>query len=178
MNQTIGHIITRAFSIAGIKKGNIPVEPEEMSDGIDLYNDLIPLLSIDGLNFGATLVTSEDDKTDLPDWARELVKTQLALLLRQEYGRDPDAVLIERSERAWRSAAKQTRDPIRSQYPNTLPKGSGNMNNGRYSSARFYPDRYKGRIRLGNKQFSRDDEGAPLKDGERSQNHVGDRGYQ
>ena len=31
MSETIGFIVTRAFSIAKIKKGNIPVEPKEMA---------------------------------------------------------------------------------------------------------------------------------------------------
>ncbi len=62
MSETIGFIITRSFSIAKIKKGNIPVEGDEMLIGIDTYNDLITQLQIDGITLGASITLKKEDK--------------------------------------------------------------------------------------------------------------------
>lgn len=162
MSETIGFIVTRAFSIAKIKKGNIPIEPDEMETGIDTYNDMITQFQIDGIALGASITSEEEDEADVPDWANEMIKTQLALRLGQEFNRPADLILIERADRAMRSVLKMVKLQRGSAFPNTLPIGSGNYNSSR--TGRFFPDRDCGDIKSGNNDFLLDDEGQVAQD--------------
>jgi len=162
MSETIGFIVTRAFSIGKIKKGNIPVEDPEMDIGIDTYNDLITQFQIDGIDLGATITSAKEDEADVPDWALEMIKTQLALRLAQEFSRPIDGILIERADRAMRAVLRMTRIQRASAFPTTLPIGSGNYNNGQ--TRNFYPDRDCGDIKSGNNDFLLDDEGDVVQD--------------
>jgi len=162
MSQTVGFFVTRGYSIGKIKKANIPVEDDEMEIGIDTYNDLIVQLQIDGITFGATIVTVKEDETDVPDWAQEMIKTQLALRLADEFGRAISALLVERADRAMRAVMRMVRIQRPSAMPNTLPRGSGNYDSSR--SSRFFPDRDCGDIKSGNNDFMLDDEGQVIQD--------------
>lgn len=162
MSQTIGFTVTRAFSIAKVKKANIPVEDDEMDIGIDTYNNLIMQLNIDGITFGATQVSKKEDETDVADWAEDMVQTQLALRLADEFGRIVTPVLVERADRALRAVMRMTSIQRPSAFPNTLPIGTGNYD--RISNPRFFPDRDCGDIKSGNNDFMLDGEGRVIRD--------------
>jgi len=161
MSQTIGFIVERAFSIAKIKKGNIDIEDEEMAIGIDTYNDIIVQFNIDGITLGATIVSKSKDETDIPDWAQEMIKTQIALRLLDEFNRPLTVVLSERADRALRAVMRMVRQQRGSAFPNTLPVGAGNY---RFRTSRFFPDRDCGDIKSGNNDFILDDEGQVIQD--------------
>lgn len=171
MSQTIGFIVERAFSIAKIKKGNIDIEDEEMAIGIDTYNDLIVQLNIDGISLGATIVSKKEDETDVPDWAQEMIKNQIAIRILDEFNRPLTAVLAERADRALRAVMRMVSQQRSSAFPNTLPVGTGNY---RFRTSRFFPDRDCGDIKSGNNDFMLDDEGQVIQDGSCSRNLTGD----
>lgn len=162
MSQTIGFTVTRAFSIAKIKKGNIPIEDSEMDIGISTYNNLIFQLNIDGITFGATEVNDKEDETGVADWAEDMVQTQLALRLADEFSRAVTGVLIERADRALRAVMRMTSIQRGSAFPNTLPIGTGNYD--RISNPRFFPDRDCGDIKSANNDFMLDGEGNVIQD--------------
>ena len=168
MSQTIGFIVTRAFSIAKIKKGNIDIEDEEMAIGIDTYNDLITQLNIDGISLGATIVDDKDDEADVPDWANEMIKTQIALRLLDEFNRPLTVVLSERADRALRAVRRMVSRQRGSAFPSTLPTGTGNYSSS--SSRRFFPDRDCGDVKGANGYFMRDDDGHVIQEDNCSRN--------
>ena len=172
MSQTIGFIVDRAFSIAKIKKGNIDIEDEEMAIGIDTYNDIITQFGIDGISLGATIVSDKDDEADVPDWANEMIKTQIALRLLDEFNRPLTVVLSERADRALRAVKRMVSRQRGSAMPSTLPVGTGNYSSS--SSRRFFPDRDCGDITGGNGDFMLDDEGHVIQDDNCSRNLTGD----
>ena len=172
MSQTIGFIVTRAFSIAKIKKGNIDIELEEMAIGIDTYNDIITQFGLDGISLGATIVSGEDDEADIPDWANEMIKTQIALRLLDEFIRPLTVVLSERADRALRAVRRMVSRQRGSAMPSTLPTGTGNYSGSR--NARFFPDRDCGDVTGGNNDFMLDDEGQVIQDDSCPRNLIGD----
>ena len=158
MSQTAEFTITRAFSIAKIKKDNIDIEPNEMNDGISTYNNLIAQLQIDGVTFGASKVDDKEDDTEVPDWAQEMIETQIAIRLADEFNRPVTSVLAARTSRALKAVMRMVRRQRQSAFPNTLPVGSGNYSIfGRTS--KFFPDRDCGDIRSANNDFMLDDQG-------------------
>ena len=161
MSQKIGFIVDRAFSIAKIKKGNIDIEDDEMEIGIDTYNDIITQFNIDGISLAATIVSDKDDETDIPDWAQEMIKTQIAIRLLDEFNRPLTPVLAERADRALRAVMRMVSQQRGSAFPNTLPVGSGNYG---FRTNRFFPDRDCGDIKSGNNDFILDDEGQVMQD--------------
>lgn len=161
MSQTIGFIVTRAFSIAKIKKGNIDIEDEEMAIGIDTYNDIITQFNIDGISLGATIVNDKDDETDIPDWAQDMIKTQIAIRILDEFNRPLTVVMSERADRALRAVMRKVSEQRGSAFPNTLPIGTGNY---RFRTNTFFPDRDCGDITGGNNDFMLDDEGQVIQD--------------
>ena len=175
MSQTIGFIVTRAYSIARIKKGNIPVEDDEMNIGIDTYNDLIVQFGTSGINLGATIVTVKEDDTDLPDWSLEMIKTQIALRLSDEFGRDISSVLGERADRAMRAVLQMVVSVGASTPASNTPRGSGNT--GYSDGPTFYPDTECGTILTGAGDALLDDEGRILKDNTGCNVINGDRGF-
>jgi hypothetical protein len=175
MDKTIGFIVTRAFSIAKIKKANIAVEDDEMDDGIDTYNDLITQFSIDGINLGATIVSVKTDETGLPDWSLEMMKTQLALRLADEFDRPVSVVLGQRADRAMRAVLEMVGDDIVSTPATYTPRGSGNT---RYNDGpTFYPDTECGTILTGGNENLLTDEGQTLKDNTGCNGVNGDSGF-
>lgn len=175
MSQTIGFIVTRAYSIAKIKKANIPVEDDEMAIGIDTYNDLIVQLAIDGVNLGATITTNKDDDAEVPDWALEMVKTQVALRLSDEFGRTATLVLVERADIAMRAVLRMTGGVGRSTPSSITPRGSGNT--GYNNTVRFYPNTECGSIKTGANDNLLTDDGQQLKDNTGCAGINGDSGF-
>lgn len=157
MSKNAEFTVTRAFSIAKIKKANIPVADDEMDDGISTYNNLISQLQIDGVVFGATLVNSKEDDTEVPYWAQEMVECQVAIRLADEFDRPVSSVLAVRASRALRAVKRMVSNQRSSALPNTLPTGSGNYDSNYYP--RFFPDRDCGDISSANGDFLLDDEG-------------------
>ncbi|MCK5616513.1 hypothetical protein KAR91_82385 [Candidatus Pacearchaeota archaeon] len=162
MAQTAEKLITRSFSIGKIKKDNIPVEDNEIEDGIDVLNDLMFQLQIDGINLGYSEIDDKEQEVTTPDWSYEMIKTELALRLAQEFNRPADPVLIERADRAMRAVLKMTGFQRGAALPNTLPTGSGNYSG--YGVPRFYPDRDCGDILSGNNDFIQNEQGQIAQD--------------
>ena len=165
MTQTAEFTITRAFSIAKIKKANIDIEDDEMNDGISTYNNIITQLQIDGVVIGAAKVTNKEDNTEVPDWAQEMIETQIAIRLADEFDRPVTNVLAARTSRALKAVMRMVRRQRQSAFPNTLPVGSGNYSIfGRTS--KFFPDRDCGDLRTGNNDFLLDGEGQVIQNEE------------
>ena len=145
-----------------MKRVKIEIEHGGMAMGIDTYSDIISHFGIHGISLGATIVSSEDDEADVPDWANEMIKTQIALRLLDEFNRPLTVGLSERADRALRAVRRMVSRQRGSAFPSTLPVGTGNYSSS--SSRRFFPDRDCGDVTGGNGDFMLDDEGQMIQD--------------
>jgi hypothetical protein len=146
-----------------------------MDDGIDVYNDLIVQLAIDGVNLGASITNVETDETDLPDWSLEMVKTQLALRLADEWDRQASPILVARADRALRAVLRMTGGVKAATPASTTPRGSGNTG---YDNTRiFFPNTECGNINTGAGGSLLTDEGQQLKSNTGCNGVNGDSGF-
>lgn len=150
--QTAGKIVSDALMILGIRLSESAIEPPESVDGLFTLNDMMAEWSIDGIDVGYEALDETTDTLSVIPGAIAAIKPNLAVYLAPEYSRVVSAALSARarsSKRALRSSIQLTR----TQYPDTLPIGSGNEDNnfvadgdraGNLRSSRFYPSNEEG----------------------------------
>lgn len=122
---TASKVIERAFSRAGIKTAEVPLEATEIQDGLDLLNDLGSMWE-QSLKIGFQPVELITDIVRMPRFAEMAFKEGLAVRLRIEYRRAPDPVLIASADDAFTQLSAALIDIGDVAYPGTLPIGSGN----------------------------------------------------
>lgn len=139
--STARRIIERAFSKAGIRASESPLEASEMADGLDTLNDLLKAYNGTGLLKGVAPVSNVDDDLLEPDESTWMLKANLAIMLAGEYripvtqGMAADAML---SKSAWISSSTNLSNI---EYPSTLPLGSGNQDSFRSGiDESFFPE--------------------------------------
>lgn len=137
-------IIERGFQKAGIKAAETPLKASEVADGLDVLNDILNSWNATGLLKGIGPV--DDEGTDLqePDYATWALKATLAIMIAGEYGIDvTQAMAVDKTDSmsALVTASANLND---TEYPSTLPIGSGNRNQYGYGYDRdFFPENNK-----------------------------------
>lgn len=124
--STALHIITRAFSKAGLRTAESPLTADEVEDGRDVLNDLLASWNANDVLTGVRLIEDVDNDTLIPREAEWAVKAKLATLLAGEYGVTVAPALaadVTESMRSWLIAKMNLSDVS---FPDTLPRGSGN----------------------------------------------------
>ena len=117
-----------------------------------MWRDYFPRGAIDGIDVGYEALDETTDVLNVIPGAVAAIKANLALYLAPEYSRVVSAALAARAKSSKRAlrASIQLR---RTQYPDTLPIGSGNEDNnfvadgdqaGLLRSSKFYPSNDEG----------------------------------
>lgn len=144
---TVTEIVTGALQLLEVRIAESAIEPNEAEDGLTSLNDMMNEWSVDGINIGYETLDSVSDELFVVLGSIGAIKANLAVYIAPEYGRIVTPSLAERAIRSKRSLRASL--PLnRSQFPDTLPIGSGNEGNnftsdgdapGGLSSSRFYP---------------------------------------
>ena len=144
---TVTEIVTGALVLLEIKVSESAIEAPEAEDGLTALNDMMNEWNVDGINVGYETLSSIDDELFVDLGAIGAIKANLAVYIAPEYGRTVSPSLATRANRSKRSLrASINLNP--SQYPDTLPIGSGNEENnytpdgdspGNLRSSKFYP---------------------------------------
>ena len=147
MNPTVTEIVNGALLLLEVRTAEAAVTPQEAEDGLASLNDMMNEWNVDGINVGYETLSNIEDILYVDLGAIGAIKSNLAVYIAPEYGR---VVLPSLQKRADRSK-KSLRASIKlnpTQYPDSLPVGSGNEGNN-YSSngdspnglrdSRFYP---------------------------------------
>ncbi|MCH8134752.1 MAG: hypothetical protein IIB77_02090 [Proteobacteria bacterium] len=144
---TVTEVVTGALQLLEVRTAESPVTPAEVEDGLTSLNDLMNEWNVDGINIGYESIANIEDRLHVKTGSIGAIKANLAIYIASEYGK---AVSIELKERA-KTSKKSLRASIPlncSEFPDTLPIGSGNEGNnftadgdspGGLSSSRFYP---------------------------------------
>lgn len=144
---TVLDVVTGALKLLEVRPAESPVTAAEAEDGLEALNDMMNEWNIDGINIGYESLDSTDEELHVDLGSIGAMKANLAIYIAPEYGR---IVSPDLSDRA-RVSKKALRNAIplnSSQYPDTLPIGSGNEDNnwtsdgdrpGTLRSSRFYP---------------------------------------
>jgi hypothetical protein len=94
-------------------------------------------LAVSGINLGYTKVSTLADPITVPDGAIDGIVYNLAIKLAPQFGASVPAELAMNAREAKKAMLKLAVVPMASQFPSTLPIGSGNQS---FGNDRFYGD--------------------------------------
>tara|TARA_R110002153_G_C13303360_1_gene495848 strand:+ start:174 stop:1004 length:831 start_codon:yes stop_codon:yes gene_type:complete len=141
--ETAADVIKSALQELLVQASESPLEPSEYQDGIKYLNRMMAGYSVKGINLGYTKVTNIADPITVDDGALEGIVFNLALKLAPQYGAQVPQMLYENAKDGRKAMLRLSVNVKPSQYPDTLPMGSGNQNGSYYYQDNFYPDNSK-----------------------------------
>ena len=139
MTVKAGELITDAMEEIVVQADEAPIEQSEGRAAIRLLNDMMHSYAARGINLGYTAVSSLGDVLTVPLGAIRWMKLQLAIELAPKYDAQVNQLLLLKVKDAFQAVLNLTNDGMQSEYPYTLPRGSGN-DYPDYASNQFYPD--------------------------------------
>jgi hypothetical protein len=122
-----------------VRGSEAPIQADEAQDAILYMNLMMAELAADGINLGYTEVTDLGDDITIPDGALLPMIKNLAFRLGAQFGVDIPRDLAVMAVSGMNTMRNIGVKIIPSQYPDTLPIGSGNEDE-TYNNNRFYPD--------------------------------------
>lgn len=144
---TVTEIVSAAVRLLEVKTAESAITPVEVEDGLEALNDMMNEWNVDGINVGYETLDDADDELFVTLGSLGAIKANLAVYIAPEYGRVVTDELFDRAKRSKRSLRASI--PLNaSQYPDSLPIGSGNEDNtfvsdgdvpGGPRDSRFYP---------------------------------------
>lgn len=127
MAETAVTIIKDAFYNLQVLQDEAPLEASDARTAMRALNRMMSDLAAGGINLGYTLITKISDPITVPDGALKGVMANLAIELSPQYlTGTPNPVLVTMSEKGMVTMRKLGISIGYMQYPDTLPRGSGN----------------------------------------------------
>lgn len=141
MVETAGSVIKDALTEITVLGAEAPVEPTDAQGAIRYLNRLMTSLDAKGVDLGYTEVTNFADEITVPAGAIEGIIFTLATRLWTQYsdGQPLPTSLLAAAVSGLEAMRAIAVTVGASEYPDTLPIGSGNEWDGNRNS-KFYPD--------------------------------------
>jgi hypothetical protein len=130
---TASDVVTAALGLTLTRAGDIPLEPNEIAQGIFQLNNMMASWS---LSLGYTKVSSSSDPITTPDYAIDAMVQNLAIRLAPSFGGMVDADLRENARQAKKDMLRQAVKIGPAKMPRTLPRGTGNTRP--FRDSRYY----------------------------------------
>jgi len=150
---TVTEIVTGALQLLEVNTAETAITAPEAEDGLVSLNDMMNEWNVDGIDVGYETLDDVDDPLSVNLGSIGAIKANLAIYIAPEYGRTPNQTLMERARRSKKSLRASI--PLNSsEFPDTLPIGSGNEDNhfvadgdspGNLRDSRFYPSNVRRR---------------------------------
>ena len=137
---TAGDVIKDALQEITVLGAEAPVEASDATYSVRTLNRMMAMLDAKGIDLGFTEVSNFNSELTIPDGALDSVVILLSNRLWRNYseGNPPQSLMMD--VRAAISQLAQLAVTIaQSEYPSTLPIGSGNQESG-YRTDLFYND--------------------------------------
>lgn len=142
--STARRIIERAFSKNGIRGAETEISPSEISDGLDVLNDLLAQWDSTGVLKGIPPVQDVDTELMEPRYSTAALKAQVAVIIAGEYGIPVSTALAQDLTGSLNSMLSANTDLQNLEFPSTLPIGSGNRDEyGTGYDRDFFPENSK-----------------------------------
>jgi hypothetical protein len=135
-------VIERAFSKAGIRPAETPLQASEISDGLDILNDLIAQWGAVSILKGVPPLADVNDVILAPPEAIPALKANVTILLAGEYGTPVSQSMAHGATESLAFLITSAFDIETPVFSDTLPQGSGNTEGYEYT----YFDYYDGKI--------------------------------
>jgi len=118
-------IVEGGLRLSGIRAAESPIEAQEAQDALESLNDMLNEWDLDGIHIGFETIQDLDDEVYIHEGLIGGVKANLAVYINPEYDRALNPTLMPRAITGKRAARASIR-LYSSEYPDTLPVGSGN----------------------------------------------------
>jgi hypothetical protein len=147
MNPTVTEIVRGALLLLGVKPSESAITPEEAEDGLNSLNEMMNEWNVNGLDVGYETLDAVTDRLYVELGSIGAIKANLAVYIAPEYDREVSASLDRRARRS-KNALRGSIVLNPSQFPDSLPVGSGNEDNytqvngdknANLRDSRFYP---------------------------------------
>lgn len=139
MAETAGSVIKSALQEILVQASEAPLEPDETIDALLYMNRFMAAQAANGIALGYTEVDDTSDVITIPGGAIEGLVFNLAMKLAPQFGKVVDVTLARNAKDALATMRNIAVKVGRAQFPNTLPRGSGNEDDG-VRQDQFYPD--------------------------------------
>lgn len=133
------NIVTDALETLIVQTEEAEIPASEASAAIRILNDMMFMWESLGIYLGYTQVTNMGDIITVPNGAIMGIKANLALQLAPKYNVEPTVLMIKNAQDGYQAIVDISTELGASQYPSTLPQGSGNTYPG-FADNTFYPD--------------------------------------
>lgn len=139
MPEKAGDIIRDAYFELLEASDEAPIEASEIQTGIRYLNRLMSRLAAQGYNLGYTEVSTVGDDVTVPSGALDGIVSNLAIALAAQFPQGGiSEALRTKAVLGMKAIRSLTIEIIPTNYPDTLPIGSGNQCGGSISRDRFY----------------------------------------
>jgi hypothetical protein len=138
MAETASQVVSDALQDILVKAAEVPLTADEMATGIRYLNNMMTMLDADGIALGYTVITAPNQTVTVADGAIAGVKANLAVFCAPQFKKVAAPELVARAQAGMRVMRKLGVNIARTQYPDTLPRGSGNEGSWTYND-HFYP---------------------------------------
>jgi len=137
---TAKEVITDALEDIGVVSAEEPLESDDGQVTKRGLNDMMTMWAAQGINLGFTIVSDLGDDITVADGALAGVKANLAIFIAPKFKADVTPSLVLKAKNGMDAILNLVVTPIGMEYPDILPKGSGNTYPGVYSDT-FYTER-------------------------------------
>jgi len=115
-----------------------PIEQVDAQDVLEAMNDMMAEWEGVGISLGYTEVSSLGDEVTVPDSTKRAIKSNLAVYVADQFGKQVDASTILSARETWNNIVNQYITINAATFSGTLPTGAGN-NCGDNFNSRFFP---------------------------------------
>ena len=124
--ETAASVIKSALQEIRVQASEAPIEQVEAQDALTYLNRMMAALAADGINLGYTNLSNLGDTVTVTDGALEGMVFLLAVRLGNSYGFPINQILFSNAKAGRKTMVNIAVSIGPTQYPETLPVGSGN----------------------------------------------------
>lgn len=137
MAETASTVIRDALQEILVQAAEQPITADEGQSAIRLLNRMMSAWEADGIDLSYTAIDSLNDAITVVDGALDAIVLNLAIKLAPQYDRPISQGLYINAKRAYDAMLKIAVVIPDTEFPATLPYGSGNETAG-YNESKFY----------------------------------------
>ena len=135
----VSEVVIDALEELVVQADEAPIEQSEANAAIRALNDMMLMWEATGIDLGYTVVNDLGDDMTVAAGAIFGIKKMLAVVLAPKYEVVPSPALLTMAKKGYDAILDLNYDSMASEYPGTLPRGSGNDVPG-YTDQTFYGD--------------------------------------
>jgi len=137
---TVAQVAKASLQRILVQASEADLEPDEFQDYIFALNNYMLALDADGVALGYTQVSNLGDTVTVPVGALRGLIANVAIEVAPDYDGKVTNALIAAAADGLKVMRKLGQHIVTTQYPNTLPIGSGNQGPGSFRDNHFFPD--------------------------------------